>query len=114
MPPQGSKSAQGYELQLGTNCLAPWLFTKLLTPLMIETAKTAAKGDVRVVWLASSIAELRSPKGGVDMDNLDYKKDQLAWTKYGVSKAGNFLYAVEFAKLYKQDGIISVVSVSLF
>ena len=39
VPPAGSKTAQGYELQLGTNNVAPFLFTKLLTPLLVETAK---------------------------------------------------------------------------
>jgi len=50
-------------MQLGTNNLAPFLFTKLLTPtLMIKT-------------VSSSGAEGFSPKNGVDMDNLDYKTD---------------------------------------
>ena len=111
-PPQGSKTKQNYEAQLGTNCLGPFLFTKLLTPLLIETAKTAPRGSVRVCWLASSAAEFMSPKpGGVDMKNLDYKKDQSAWYKYGVSKAGNVLYSKEFAKRYQADNVLSVVCV---
>lgn len=112
VPPAGSKTAQGYELQLGTNNVAPFLFTKLLTPILIETAKTAPKGSVRVIWVSSSAAEAISPKNGIDMDNLDYKKDKPNWHKYGVSKAGNWYHATEFAKRYKADGIISVVSIS--
>lgn len=109
-PPQGSKTKQNYEAQLGTNCLGPFLFTKILTPLLIETAKSAPRGSVRVCWLASSAAEVNSPKpGGVDMKNLDYHKDQSAWYKYGVSKAGNVLYAKEFAKRYQADGVLSMV-----
>jgi NAD(P)-dependent dehydrogenase (short-subunit alcohol dehydrogenase family) len=109
-PPAGSKSAQGYELQIGTNNIAPFLFTKLLTPLLIKTAKTAPKGSVRVVWVSSIIAELLSPKNGIEMDNLDYKTDKQVLHKYGVSKAGNWYHATEFAKLYRADGITSVVS----
>jgi retinol dehydrogenase-12 len=67
IPPQGSKTAQGYELQLGTNNIAPFLFTKLLTPILQSTAKTAPPRTVRVVWLSSSVAESASPTGGVDM-----------------------------------------------
>jgi retinol dehydrogenase 12 len=52
--PPGSKTKQGYELQLGTNNIAPFLLTKLLTPLLVKTAQTAAKGSVRVVWVSSS------------------------------------------------------------
>lgn len=111
VPPAGSKTTQGYELQLGTNNVAPFLFTKLLTPILVKTAKSAPKGSVRVVWVSSSAAEVLSPKNGLDLDNLDYKKDKSDWEKYGVSKAGNWYHATEFAKRFKADGIISVVSI---
>jgi len=112
IPPQGSKTKQDYELQLGTNNVAPFLFTKLLIPILEKTAKEAPAGSVRVVWVASSAAERFSPEGGVDMSNLDCNKDQSAWHKYGVSKAGNILQATEFAKRYKNTGIVSIVSVT--
>ncbi|RDW79443.1 hypothetical protein BP6252_04081 [Coleophoma cylindrospora] len=101
IPPQGSKTAQGYEMQLGTNNIGPFLFTKLLTPIMQETAKTSKPGEVRVVWLASSAIGM-APTGGVNLANMDYKQDQAAWHKYGVSKAGNVLHAREFAKRYPE------------
>jgi retinol dehydrogenase-12 len=72
VPPQGSKTKQGYELQLGTNDVAPFLFTKLLTPTLVKTAKESSPGSVRVVWVSSSVAEGASPKGGLDLGNLDY------------------------------------------
>lgn len=108
-PPAGTKTKQGYELQLGTNNVAPFLFTKLLTPILLKTAKTAPTGTVRVVWTSSSAAVTVAPKGGVLMDNLDYKVDKAAFHKYGVSKAGNVFHATEFAKRYGSEGIISVV-----
>ena len=52
-PPQGSQTAQGYELQMGTNCLGPWLFTELLTPLLDRAAANSPRGSVRVTWAAS-------------------------------------------------------------
>ncbi|KAM0811308.1 hypothetical protein AB5N19_11664 [Seiridium cardinale] len=112
-PPAGSKTAQGYELQLGTNCVGPFLFTKLLTPLLVETAKTAPKDSVRVVWVSSSAAELLSPKNGLDVENLDYSKDDGFFMntlggKYGVSKAGNYYHSTEFARRHRKDGVISV------
>ena len=109
VPPQGSKTKQNYEAQLGINCLGPFLFTKILTPLLVATAKTAQRESVRVVWLSSSAAETTAPKGGVVMSNLDYKKDQSNWYKYGVSKAGNIFYSNELAKRHQADGVISVV-----
>lgn len=108
--PQGSTTKQGYEQQLGTNCVAPFLFTKLLTPILVKTAKAKPPGSVRVVWTSSSAAEGFSPAGGMDIDNLDYRLDQGAWHKYGVSKVGNLYHAKEYARRYGGDGVISVVS----
>ena len=111
VPPQGSKTKQNYEAQLGVNCLGPFLFTKLLMPVLVQTAKSAPQASVRVVWLSSSAAEGLAPKGAIDMTKLDYKKDESAWFKYGVSKAGNILYGKEFARRYQADGVVSVVCV---
>lgn len=108
MPPQGSQTAQGYELQLGTNCVGPFLFTKLLTPTLVGTAKTAPKDSVRVVWVASSATEVLSPTPAIEIDNLDYKRDRLKEVKYGISKAGNYFHSTEFAKRHKTEGVISV------
>lgn len=114
-PPAGSKSAQGYELQIGTNNLGPFLFTKLLTPALIETAKESPPGSVRVLWVSSSAAELFIPvNGAIEFDNLDYKRDIFYMNKYGVSKAGNYYHSTEFARRHTKDGIVSVVSFILF
>ncbi|EEH37445.2 retinol dehydrogenase [Paracoccidioides lutzii Pb01] len=102
-PPTGSKTVQGYELQLGVNAIAPFLFTKLLTPTLLSTAKTEPPNTVRVVWVSSVTMETGAPRSvGIPLDKLD----QLASTSpqyvnYAISKAGNYLYAVEFAKRYK-------------
>jgi NAD(P)-dependent dehydrogenase (short-subunit alcohol dehydrogenase family) len=108
LPPQGSKSDQGYELQLGTNNLAPQLFTNLLTPLLKETAKIEPVGSVRVVWVASSAPANFAPNGGVVMNNLDYHQEQGSWHKYGVSKSGNIFQAAEYARRHASDNILSV------
>ena len=109
-PPQGSQTKQGYELQLGTNNVAPFLFTKLLRPILAETAKKAPADSVRVVWVSSNGAELYSVKNGVDLTNLDYKVDKSPFVKYGNSKAGNIYHGSELAKRAGGEGIISVVS----
>ena len=109
IPPQGSKTKQGYELQLGTNNIAPFLFTKLLTPILVDTAKSSPPASIRVVWVSSSAAGAFAPDSGVDMKNLDYKNDKGAWHKYGVSKAGNILQATAFADNHRSDGVVSVV-----
>jgi hypothetical protein len=61
--------------------------------------------------VSSSAAEASTPKEGVPLDNLDYHFEESAMFKYGVSKAGNYLQAMEFAKRFVEDGIISVVGI---
>ncbi|KAI1078777.1 retinol dehydrogenase 12 [Whalleya microplaca] len=107
-PPEGIKTIQGYEPQLGINAIAPFLFTTLLMPVLLSTAKISAAGDVRIIWLSSSFAGYFAPNGGVAMDNLDYQIKRNQWIKYGISKAANTLYSAECARRYGQDGIISI------
>lgn len=108
VPPKGSRNAQGHELQIGTNCLGPFLFTSLLTPLLKKTAASSPPGTVRITWAASSATEL-SPKGGVEFEldgavkiHDDPQKD------YCQSKTGNVFLAFEVARRYGGDGIVSV------
>jgi retinol dehydrogenase-12 len=107
-PAPGSKTAQGYELQLGTNNIGTFMFTKLLTPILVSSAKVELPNTVRVVWVSSSAAEGLSPKGGVPMDNLDYHQKKGTMHQYAVSKAGNYLHGTEFARRYKDDGVVSL------
>jgi retinol dehydrogenase 12 len=59
--------------------------------------------------VSSSAAELLAPPGGLDVGNLDYKHEKPFPHIYGVSKAGSVLHSKEFARLYKNDGIVSLV-----
>jgi NAD(P)-dependent dehydrogenase (short-subunit alcohol dehydrogenase family) len=107
-PPTGSKTAQGYELQLGTNNLSTFLFTYYLIPVMEETAKTASKDSVRVVWVSSSAVGM-APKPAIDFSNMDYKKEESMYVKYGRSKAGSVLHSAEFARRTASQGVLSLV-----
>lgn len=106
-PPE--KTAQGYEIQLGVNVLGPFLLTKLLTPTLAETARTEPPGAVRVVWVSSSGTEIGGEEGvGISLDNLDYHVPKPAMERYALSKAGNWLHGVEYAKRYKDQKIVSI------
>lgn len=111
IPPQGSKTVQGYELQQGTNALGHFLFVRFLTPLLIETARSAPRNSVRIVWVSSMSADF-APHPAIDFSNMDYHVDEDAMTKYHRSKAGNLLHAVEFSRRYPDSGIISTVSLA--
>ncbi|KAJ6437938.1 Retinol dehydrogenase 12 [Purpureocillium lavendulum] len=106
-----AKTVQGHEIHLGVNCLGTFLFTKLLTPILLATAADTAEvpNTVRVVWVSSFAAELFAATGvGIPVDNLDYHVDKSVMYKYAISKTGSWAYGVEFAKRYKAAGIISI------
>ncbi|KAJ8107232.1 hypothetical protein ONZ43_g6801 [Nemania bipapillata] len=105
-PEKGSRTAQGYELQLGVNVLGTFAITKYLTPLLVSTAKTSQPGTVRVVWASSSAAEAQSAKGFVEgLADWDSKGQ---YPQYCLSKLGNYYHATEFATRHAADGVISV------
>lgn len=105
---KSGNTAQGYEEALGVNCLGTFLFTQLLTPALATAAKAQPAADtVRVVWLSSFGLEQFAPEGrGVDLDTLDDPKPAI--NRYGISKAGVWLLAVEYARRHKANGIVSV------
>ena len=108
MPPSGSKAAQGHDLQMGTNCLGPFLLTILLTPLLQKTASSSPPGSVRVTW-AASMATLFSPKNGVtwDENSSSPMTQNDVGRQYAVTKAANVLLAKEYQARYGKDGIVS-------
>ncbi|KAF0320225.1 putative short-chain dehydrogenase [Colletotrichum asianum] len=107
VPPQGSTTVQGHELQLGINNLGHQLFTQLLTPLLEKTSQIAPNDTVRVIWVSSSAAD-GAPRPAIDFTNMDYLKEEGIWSKYSRSKAGNVIQASEYARRMKDSGIISL------
>ncbi|KAI1120720.1 hypothetical protein F5Y10DRAFT_289358 [Nemania abortiva] len=105
-PEKGSRTAQGYELQLGVNVLGTFAFTKFLTPLLVSTAKISPPDTVRVIWASSSAAEAQSPKGFIQ--GLADWDEKGVYPQYCLSKLGNYYHATEFAARYAADGIISI------
>ena len=115
IPPTGSISTQGYELQMATNCLGHYLLAELLFPLLQSTAQLpeTPAGSVRVTWAASLGVDLLSPKGGLSFDKqgnyAPSEKDQQK--NYGATKAANVFLASEYARRHPLDangrGVIS-------
>ncbi|KAG5764936.1 hypothetical protein H9Q69_002534 [Fusarium xylarioides] len=106
-PPAGSVSAQGYELSMATNAIGPWYFTKLLVPILKETAKIQPPASVRVIWTASIVTDLSVRKGGVKMEEvINPSKDQQV--NYTNSKTGNWYLASVLADQVGSHSILSV------
>ncbi|TVY84724.1 putative oxidoreductase [Lachnellula suecica] len=108
LPPLGSTSSQGHELQVATNCLGPYLFTQLLLPKLQAAAQSSAPGSARVVWTSSQMVDLTAPKKDSFMaDVITPSKDNQR--NYFITKIGNWFLASELAREVAPSGIISVV-----
>lgn len=107
--PAGTVSAQGYETHIATNCLAPYLLTNLLLPILLKTAKSSPEANVRVIWASSGIVDMQGPPGGLSLDELlPGHHGQNRGNNYSASKAGNWFLASEFDKRIRSTGIVSI------
>ncbi|KLJ06746.1 hypothetical protein EMPG_17767 [Blastomyces silverae] len=113
LPPDTTED--GYEIQFGTNFLGHFLLTKLLLPILLETAKASdvphqpTTADVRVISVSSlawQLAPAYNPLG--TMTSTTKLLSENTWTRYGCSKAANVVLAAQLARLYPQ-----ITSVSL-
>ncbi|WWC90502.1 uncharacterized protein L201_005438 [Kwoniella dendrophila CBS 6074] len=110
-PPNGSKTKQGYELQLGTNSLGPILLTNLLLPILIKTSQSLlVKNEVkekgyniiRIINLSSNGHVFFPPKGGFNFlnPNFDFLDSK---SSYGQSKFLNVIHSLVIAKEMKKN-----------
>jgi len=91
-------TADGFEMQFGTNHLGHFLLTSLLADAVL------AGNEPRVVTL-SSAAHLISD---VDLDDPNFVSgDYDAWISYGRSKSANALFALELARRLGDQGLRS-------
>ena len=93
-----NRTPQGWEHQFATNHLGHFGLALGLYDAL------AAAGDARVVSVSSS-AHLRSD---VQLDDLHFEhRPYEPWAAYGQSKTANILFAVEAAKRWAADGIVT-------
>ncbi|KAF2656202.1 short-chain dehydrogenase [Lophiostoma macrostomum CBS 122681] len=104
-PPASSKTTQGYDLELGVNCLSSFLLVQLLEPTMANVARHFCHPNqsIRVVWV-SSLLNVGTPDGGVQLDASGVPKQLEGMPNYMQSKAGVYLLAHEFASRQKSTG----------
>jgi NAD(P)-dependent dehydrogenase (short-subunit alcohol dehydrogenase family) len=100
-----SLTKEGYEIQFGTNHVGHALLTKLLLPVMLETAKEPG-ADVRIINV-TSIGHFLAPSGGIIWDQKELE-NQFTWRRYGQSKLANILFTRELAARYPQITSVAV------
>ncbi|MCF0073934.1 oxidoreductase [Dyadobacter sp. CY261] len=94
MIPPGSKTDDGFELQIGVNFLGHYALTGYLYPLLNATQ------GARVVTV-SSMAYLH---GKIDFDNLRSEHSYDAFREYAQSKLANILFSVELQRRIEAAG----------
>jgi NAD(P)-dependent dehydrogenase (short-subunit alcohol dehydrogenase family) len=88
------RTADGFELQFGTNHLGHFALTMALLETMEGT------DDARVVTLSSTAHKM----GRINFDNLNGDRHYFRWNAYGQSKLANLLFALELDRRLRADG----------
>jgi len=90
-------TADGFEMQFGTNHLGHFELTRLLEPAVV------AGDDPRIVMLSSAAHGIAD----VDLDDPGFEQSEYdAWVAYGRSKSANALHALALSE--RLDGVLSL------
>lgn len=93
-PPQRQQTADGFELQLGTNYLGHFALTAQLLPLLGKSTRS------RVVTLSSVAAR----SGAIDLDDLQSERAYRPMVAYGQSKLACLMFALELHRRSQAEG----------
>jgi len=88
------RTAQGFEMQFGTNHLGHFALTALMTDFM-ELSPRA-----RIV----NVSSLMHKFGKINFEDLNSEKSYSKWTAYSQSKLANLLFTVELHNRLRQAG----------
>jgi NAD(P)-dependent dehydrogenase (short-subunit alcohol dehydrogenase family) len=94
MAPPRKRTADGFELQFGTNHLGHFALTAQLIGAM------EGRDDARVVTLSSQAHRT----GRISFDNLGGDRHYFRWRAYGQSKLANLLFALELERRLSAAG----------
>jgi NAD(P)-dependent dehydrogenase (short-subunit alcohol dehydrogenase family) len=94
MAPPRRQTADGFELQFGTNHLGHFALTGRLIGAM------EGRSDARVVTLSSTAHRT----GRIAFDNLGGERRYFRWRAYGQSKLANLLFALELERRLSAAG----------
>ncbi len=92
------RTADGFEMQFGTNHLGHFALTGLLLPALLATPQA------RVV----SVSSMMHIFGTIDFTNLDGAKHYNQWQAYSQSKLANLLFAYELQRRFVNAGVDAI------
>ena len=94
MAPPRRETADGFELQLGTNLLGHFALTGRLIELM------EGHEDARVVTLSSNAHKM----GKINFEDLQSERRYMRWSAYGQSKLADLMFALELDRRLRAAG----------
>jgi len=94
MIPPAATTADGFELQFGTNHLGHFALTGRLLPRLLATE------GARVVTMSSAAHRI----GRIRFDDLQFQRGYHAWAAYGQSKLANLLFTFELQRRLTRAG----------
>ncbi|MTD17219.1 SDR family NAD(P)-dependent oxidoreductase [Nakamurella sp. YIM 132087] len=89
-PPRRLETADGFELQFGSNFLGPFALTLRLLPLLLEA------GGARVTTMSSGVSHM----GRIDVDDLQWQRKR--WSpmrSYAQSKLADLMFSLQLARI---------------
>ncbi|MEO6909882.1 MAG: oxidoreductase [Edaphobacter sp.] len=89
-PPKRQQTADGFELQFGTNVLGHFALTGLLLPALQQAAAESTEPP-RIVTIAS----IAHKRGRLNFDDLQHTQDYSPMKAYQQSKLANLMLALE-------------------
>jgi len=93
-----AETADGFEMQFGTNHLGHFAFTGMLLPALIATPGS------RVVAVTSLVRRI----GRIDFDDLHGRKRYGRWKAYSQSKLANLLFVQELERRFRAADVETV------
>ncbi|EPS94682.1 NAD-binding protein [Fomitopsis schrenkii] len=106
-PPIDQVTADGFDMQFGTNVIGHFLFTELLMLALLAGTHSSPDRHTRVVTTSSSGAMY----GKIDFESFREGPGRRRHSKealYAQSKLANVIVAREVAKRYGDQGIVSI------
>jgi NAD(P)-dependent dehydrogenase (short-subunit alcohol dehydrogenase family) len=94
MAPPRSETADGFELQLGTNLLGHFALTARVIGAM------NGRTDARVVTLSSNAHKM----GRINFEDLQSERSYRRWAVYGQSKLADLMFALELDRRLRAAG----------
>ncbi|KAK0469223.1 NAD(P)-binding protein [Desarmillaria tabescens] len=104
LAPMDMLTKQGYDLQFGTNVIGHFYFTQLLLPALLAAATPSEKA--RVITTSSSANYMGTLDFNIWVDGPARSK-KASGDLYVQSKHANVVFAVELARRYGEQNIIS-------